>query len=789
MRTTCLILISLGLSTLALAGPISYQGQLQQQGQPFTGTADFEFRLYASAVGGTQIGPAQTRNEVAVQDGLFQVELEFGAGTFDGSARFLEVRVNGTPLSPRQAVTATPVALYALDGNEGPPGEIGPQGPAGPQGESGPPGPAGPQGDTGAEGPQGATGAQGPQGEPGPQGLPGPQGAQGPQGESGPPGPDGPQGAQGAQGAAGPQGPAGPTGAQGPEGPQGPPGSADAWSRIGNAGTDPAANFLGTTDDQALELRTRNARSLRLEPSAESLDGLPITANVIAGSYANTVTPGVRGATIGGGGVPEGFGDPTFPGQAPHRVTDHYGTVGGGFNNQAGDDSGTLLDRPFAVVGGGYRNTASGASSTVAGGSFNSASGSDSTVGGGDFNRASDFGSTISGGRSNQASNHSSTIGGGSDNSASGFASTASGGSFNTASGDNSTVGGGIFNTASGERSTVGGGDSNCAGASTSWAGGFRAKVRPGSSAGAAGSGCAGIAGAGTSGGDFGSFVWADRQSADFVSTGPNQFLIRSSGGMGVGTSAPQAQLHVSGIGTSSSTVGRFDNPGGTANLVLAAGSTGNAILRIDAGATGSSAINFQSEGSVGAFITRFDGGTFSLQSNGAIQLRTGGNVTRFQITEDGGISIRRGPGGPDADKAIQVGNSATTGNGAHLTNTGVWTNASSRAFKDGFRSVDPRAILDRLIELPIAHWHYRGQTEVRHLGPTAEDFRAAFGLGHDERYIGAVDADGVALAAIQGLNAKLDADNAELRDELSALRAEMDELRRLLGAMAQGGR
>jgi cell division protein FtsB len=63
-------------------------------------------------------------------------------------------------------------------------------------------------------------------------------------------------------------------------------------------------------------------------------------------------------------------------------------------------------------------------------------------------------------------------------------------------------------------------------------------------------------------------------------------------------------------------------------------------------------------------------------------------------------------------------------------------------------------------------------------MGPVAQDFRAIFGLGEDERTIATVDADGVALAAIQGLHRKLEAERDALKAENAALRAESAELR-----------
>jgi hypothetical protein len=99
----------------------------------------------------------------------------------------------------------------------------------------------------------------------------------------------------------------------------------------------------------------------RTEPNATS-------PNVIGGFNGNSVTAGVVGATIGGGG----------DSLDPNRVTDDYGTVGGGHGNRAGDDAGPANDRPFATVGGGLGNRASGGWATVGGGYYNTASGSSS---------------------------------------------------------------------------------------------------------------------------------------------------------------------------------------------------------------------------------------------------------------------------------------------------------------------------------------------------------------------------------------------------------------------------
>ena len=111
-----------------------------------------------------------------------------------------------------------------------------------------------------------------------------------------------------------------------------------------------------------------------------------------------------------------------------------------------------------------------------------------------------------------------------------------------------------------------------------------------------------------------------------------------------------------------------------------------------------------------------------------------------------------------------------STSTGAYLSTSGVWTNTSDVARKHLFQAVNGEDVLTRLRALPITSWTYRVDEDgVRHLGPTAQDFRAAFGLGSDERVIGTVDADGVALAAAQALEAR----TTTQAEEIAALRAE----------------
>lgn len=110
----------------------------------------------------------------------------------------------------------------------------------------------------------------------------------------------------------------------------------------------------------------------------------------------------------------------------------------------------------------------------------------------------------------------------------------------------------------------------------------------------------------------------------------------------------------------------------------------------------------------------------------------------------------------------------------------GQSTIPSDRALKERFEPVDPREVLAGLLRLPVERWSYRGET-ARHLGPMAQDFSAAFGLGADDRHIFPLDGAGVALAAIQGLHGLLQAQATRLEAlerELVALHRETASLR-----------
>jgi len=328
------------------------------------------------------------------------------------------------------------------------------------------------------------------------------------------------------------------------------------WLRTGNDApfTDNVDNLLGTKAGSAapLNILANGERALRLEPDTATVG---VSPNIIGGASNNAVGGGVVGAAIAGGGA---VSDGAVP--QPNTVTASYGAIGGGYGNEAAS---------FAVVGGGQQNTASGTHSTVGGGAANTALAPSATVGGGEFNLAQgsystvgggarsttntlnniayDNYATIGGGGGNRAGNADAptttapyaTIGGGEENTATSAHSTVGGGRFNDATGNYAAVGGGYNNTASALEATVAGGASNVA------SGGYSAI--PGGLSNAATGDWSFAAGRQAKANHQGAFVWADSTAANFTSTGQNQFLIRASGGVGVGTDSPGAQLHVVG--------------------------------------------------------------------------------------------------------------------------------------------------------------------------------------------------------------------------------------------------
>ena len=107
----------------------------------------------------------------------------------------------------------------------------------------------------------------------------------------------------------------------------------------------------------------------------------------------------------------------------------------------------------------------------------------------------------------------------------------------------------------------------------------------------------------------------------------------------------------------------------------------------------------------------------------------------------------------------------------------------SDRNVKENFQTVDVRAVLEKVSRLPVTEWNLISQpASIRHIGPMAQDFQAAFGVGEDDKHISTTDADGVALAAIQGLNQVVKEKDARIQ----ALEKDVAELKAVVNSLAK---
>ncbi len=537
----------------------------------------------------------------------------------------------------------------------------------------------------------------------------------------------------------------------------------DLWKLSGNSGVG-SEQFLGTTDNQPLEFRVNGQRTLRLEPG---VDGIP---NVIGGAFCSAWTP-TFGATIGGGylNTIEANGNESIIGGGyvnTIRTNAQQGTIGGGYSNTiesnsryatigGGAQNTIQTNASGTTIGGGHGNTiqANAASTTIGGGVLNTIeiNASNSTIGGG-YNNAIQSGSSasaIGGGFLNtiQPNSHYATIAGGNGNQihTNGYGSTVSGGWQNAIETDGrySVIGGGWINTmrtnvnyavigggygnliqSLGNYSVIAGGYYNEIGHSVLYAtvaGGRSNRV-------AASYGFA--AGTRAQANHSGAFVWADSQNADFASTVNNEFNIRAQNGVriqankGIHLEAQDAPIIVrdwdvfaASAGSSKAGIGRW-------GLFMEPSILTVGIPSDDVPNRYFQVAKYNTNGTATALMT----------------VNQAGDVTAKSFN-------------PSSDR--------------HL--------------KENFAAVSPEEVLAKVAALPISRWNFKGEAETPHLGPMAQDFHAAFGLGTDDKHIATVDADGVALAAIQGLNRKLETEATTLRAENAELRQTVNELKILV--------
>jgi trimeric autotransporter adhesin len=699
-----LALASISGRAATIGTEFTYQGRLTDVTGPPSGSYDFTFTLHLAASGGVPVVTVTNLN-TAVSNGLFTTAVDFGGGSYNGNAYWISlgVRSNGvagsfTPLTPRQPLSPTPNASYAALAGTVPGGSITSTKLAvdsvtvfALQSNS-------------------VTTAKVAAG----------------------------QLVKSLNGlrddvvlSAGPNVTITPSGNTLTI-------DSSGWKLGGNAGTTPGVDFLGTPDNQALELHVNGLRALRLEPNGTA------AASITGGYFQNVNSPG---GVVAGGGTSGSI----------QKVTGLYGAILGGHGNEAGI---------FGFIGGGAYNSATGSFSVVSCGEANIASGDGAAISGGTNNTASGLLSTVSGGAKNSIQTFSSyaMIGGGFNNliGANAEAATISGGEFNTDGAFDGTLGGGRYNFIGGvSAATIGGGDSNTNKGDGSVIGGGFANsssgsysTTPGGAVNVANGMFSFAAGWQAQALHDGAFVWADSTGAPFGSTAPNQFLVRAAGGVGIGTGNPQGSLHVySG-----------NNP--TTVRIQSTGTPGFGRVEFVSNPQGDA-----NEWRPG-FIQSTDNGGFT--GGLGFYVNGTGSGNKFATNEvmrivNGSVGI--GTNTPQ-QKLHVIGN---------ILASGTVTGSSDRNAKEHFAGVNPRDVLERVATLPISRWNYKTETEVTHLGPMAQDFYAAFNIGMDDKHISMVDADGVALAAIQGLNQKMDSENAALRAENAELQQRLEKLEQLI--------
>lgn len=222
---------------------------------------------------------------------------------------------------------------------------------------------------------------------------------------------------------------------------------------------------------------------------------------------------------------------------------------------------------------------------------------------------------------------------------------------------------------------------------------------------------------------------------------------------------------------------------GGTGNSAAAsyafvgAGSDNNAsgdYATIPGGSQNTASGPYSFAGGLHSLAANYGSFVWSDAAPGATQLKSQAN-NQFLVRASGGVAIY---------------SNATLTSGVKLAaGGGSWASLSDRTVKTDIRALDDAGVLAKVAALPVTEWKYRSEPGVRHVGPMAQDFYAAFGLGEDDRHITTIDEDGIALAAIKALhaeNAGLHADNAGLHAENAGLRERLSALERAVAVLAR---
>jgi hypothetical protein len=535
-------------------------------------------------------------------------------------------------------------------------------------------------------------------------------------------------------------------------------------------------------------------------------------------------------AAIGGGfgnKVGTDNGDPTDAA---------FATVAGGIFNSAANFA--------ATVGGGAANTASGTRSVVAGGNGNSASGDYSGIAGGNGNHIAPgaINSFVGAGVNNSAGSGNTVVAGGANNIADVNAAAVAGGSENHAGGDHAFIGGGQGNAESAAYATIGGGAGNVVQTNSLYSsvgGGYVNTIRPGATESTIGGGYGNSAGGVITNTSISGATVAGGVSnrADcaysFIGGGKNNLVLDTlTTPIATSPYAVIAGGEANTVDSYGSTSDHSAIGGGYANQVQASdysvisggynnniyfgnwsvipGGQYNVVGGNYSFAAGQSASTYNngtfiwSDSTAGTFSSTGDN-QFCVRAHGGIQVE--GSTSMFFTTTTRQMlnlfGIQYGIGVQSSTEYFRsasdfcwfkggVHNNAQHNPGGgtemmrldgsgNLNISGGFGSLSDRNAKEKFEPVRPRDVLEKVTTLPVSRWSYKTDPDTRHVGPMAQDFYAAFSVGTDNKHIGLGDEGGVALAAIQGLNEKVESENAFLREQLNREQAENTELKERL--------
>ena len=448
--------------------------------------------------------------------------------------------------------------------------------------------------------------------------------------------------------------------------------------------------------------------------------------------------------------------DAVVAGGLLNSVSGYKSTIAGGRQNTAPND--------YTAIGGGYLNKADGYMALVAGGRENSSTGDYATVSGGYKNIANGYMSLISGGRENNAKGSYSEVLGGSNNSAEGTSVTVIGGSNNKIYSDDdpyflpsfSVIGGGkennIIGTNSGAstNSIIGGGSNNTISCSNAViAGGVsnEATVASGYAviSGGAYNTIDGVSNV-ISGGNYNN---NSSRSASFIGGGTRN-TIES----GIGNVINGGRENTIHSGDNSTILGGVYNTiNGSRSLAAGYGVSIDANNAISIGNNASSKHD-------GSWVISDNSGT----TEGLLN-RTSEITNRFHAYFENGYTL-------------YTTSTNESPSGVYLASgDAAWNSISDKTKKENYKSVDKQEILEQLVAMSIEKWNYKSQDEsIKHIGPYAQDFNKAYGLGDEKLTISTIDADGIALVAIQALAER----NKKLEAKVDALESRLKKLESL---------